>query len=799
MQEFEKLGVFYLGRSYDLSRSAAQDGLVLYDSKDLLTHAVCVGMTGSGKTGLCITLLEEAAIDGIPALVIDPKGDLSNLLLTFPELRPEDFAPWTNADDARTQGISPEEHANKQAALWKKGLADWGQDGARIARMREAAEFAVYTPGSDAGIPVSALGSFSAPPPEVRADREQLRERISGTVTALLALLNIDADPLQSREAILLSSLVDYRWKQGQDLDLAGLIQQIQAPPLQRVGVLDLDSFYPAKDRFALAMALNNLLASPGFEVWLSGEPLDIGRMLHSPSGKPRISIFSIAHLNDAERMFFVTLLLQQTLSWMRSQSGTTSLRALLYMDEIFGYFPPVANPPSKQPLLTLLKQARAFGLGVVLATQNPVDLDYKGLSNAGTWFIGRLQTERDKARVLDGLEGAAASAGSGFDRGRMEQILSGLGNRIFLMNNVHEDAPEVFQVRWALSYLRGPLTKTQIRQLMEGRKPAAAAEPARVAAKPEAAQRPALPPEIKQNFLPVRKSQPAGSTLYYQPEAAGAVQVHYVDVKSKTDLTRESIVRTSITDETVPVRWEDAVEMECDPCEFENSPLDESAQFSEVPGAAAKVKSYTAWQKDLITWIYMNKKIELLRSPDLGLTSEGGESERDFLIRLQQKAREEKDAAVEKLRQKYAPKIAALEERLRRAEQTLAKETEQARLVKMESGLSLATTVLGAFFGRRTSALGGAARSIGRATRESSDVSRASDNAKAVEEQLHELEEEFRQETERLASTLDPNAEQLDRVSIKPKKTNISVRLFTLLWVPYWKDAQGRLLPAWE
>ncbi len=467
-QDFEKLGAFYLGRPYDMTTKQSKPGWLLYDSKDLVTHAVCVGMTGSGKTGLCIGLLEEAAIDGIPALIIDPKGDLANLMLNFPQLRGEDFAPWINEDDARKKGLSPADYAIQQAEMWKKGLSDWGQSAERVQKLRDAADVVVYTPGSNAGIPVSILKSFAAPSQEILDDPEMLRERISTTVTSLLGFIGVEADPIKSREHILLSTILDHTWKAGQDLDLATLIQQIQTPPVAKIGVLDLDSFYPSKERFTLAMQLNNLLAAPGFSAWLEGEALDVGQMLHSPGGKPRLAIFSIAHLNDAERMFFVTLLLSQTLGWVRAQSGTTSLRAILYMDEIFGYFPPVANPPSKQPLLTLLKQARAFGLGVVLATQNPVDLDYKGLANTGTWFIGRLQTERDKARVLEGLEGASASSGKKFDKQGMEQLLAGLGNRVFLMNNVHEDAPEVFQTRWTLSYLRGPLTRTQIKTLMD-------------------------------------------------------------------------------------------------------------------------------------------------------------------------------------------------------------------------------------------------------------------------------------------------------------------------------------------
>ena len=517
MSDYEKLGLFYLGRAFDLETKARKTDLILYDSRDLVTHAVCVGMTGSGKTGLCIALLEEAAIDNLPAIVIDPKGDLSNLLLTFPDLKPADFRPWIDEDEARRKSMEPDAFAAAEAARWAKGLADWQEDAARIRRLRDAVDMVVYTPGSQAGIPVSVLKSFAAPSAEVVDDSDLMRERVSTTATSLLGLAGIDADPVKSREHILISTLLDTAWRAGRDLDVAALIQQIQSPPVTKVGVLELEAFFPSKDRFELAMALNNLLAAPGFSSWMEGEPLDLQRILHTSAGKPRVAIFSIAHLNDAERMFFVSLLLNQTLGWMRAQSGTTSLRALLYMDEIFGYLPPVANPPSKIAMLTLLKQARAFGVGLVLATQNPVDLDYKALSNAGTWFIGRLQTERDQARVLDGLEGASATAGGHFDRQAMGRVISGLGNRVFLMHNVHEDAPVTFESRWALSYLRGPLTRAQIKTLMDPRRAEfAAASGAPAAAKASSARaastttgptpaavagtgRPVLPPDIPQ------------------------------------------------------------------------------------------------------------------------------------------------------------------------------------------------------------------------------------------------------------------------------------------------------------
>ncbi len=806
MPDYEKLGAFYLGRPYNPAAGKAEDGLILYDSKDLVTHAVCFGMTGSGKTGLCIALLEEAAIDGVPALVIDPKGDISNLLLTFPELRPEDFLPWINEDDARSKGVSPEEYARKQAELWKNGLAAWGQDPGRIQRLRDAADFAIYTPGSTAGLPVSILKSFSAPGAAIVDDPELLRERVNATATALLGLVGIEADPVKSREHILLATILGNAWKQGRDLDLGTLIQEVQSPPVTRIGVLDLEAFYPSKERFELSMSINNLLASPGFEAWLEGEPLDIAGMLYTKQGRPRVSIFSIAHLGDAERMFFVSLLLNQTLSWMRTQSGTTSLRAILYMDEIFGYFPPVANPPSKQSLLTLLKQGRAYGMGVVLATQNPVDLDYKGLSNAGTWFIGRLQTERDRNRVLDGLEGAA---GGGIDRQEMEKTLSQLKNRVFVMNDVHEDAPVVFESRWAMSYLRGPLTRAQIKTLMGSRSQAAAGAgapsgpvPPTVKQSVGAAPRPVLPSEIAQFFVPVRGACPAGATLLYEPMLLGSASVRFVDVKAEVDCARDMNLLTAVEDGAVPVDWQNCAEAGFGPDELEQEPASGS-QFAPLPGEAAKAKNYTAWGRDLVNWLYGSQKLELFKSPSLGEMSQPGESERDFRVRLQQSGREKRDESVEKLRKAYAPKITALEERIRRAEQAAQREREQASQQKMQTAISLGATLLGAFLGRKavsTSTMGRAAtaaRAGSRAWKEAQDVERAADTVEALKQQLADLEAQFTVETQAIESSLSPATETFDTVSVKLKKTNITVRLVALVWVPGWQDSLGNVRPA--
>jgi hypothetical protein len=819
MEQFEKLGVFYLGRQ---KQSAADKAgpLLLYDSKDLLTHAVCVGMTGSGKTGLCIGLLEEAALDGIPAIVIDPKGDLANLLLTFPDLKPADFLPWINEDDARKKSLSPAQYAEQQAELWRQGLADWGQDGDRIRRLRESADFVIYTPGSSAGIPVSILRSFDAPAATILEDPDLLRERVITTVTSLLDLLGLDTDPLQSREHILLSTVLEETWRQGRGLDIAGLIQAVQAPPFQRIGVFDLESFFPAGDRQALAMKLNNFLAAPAMKAWTEGEPIDLDRMLYGANGKPRVAIFSISHLGDAERMFFVSLLLLQVVGWMRSQSGTTSLRALLYMDEIFGYLPPVANPPSKAPLLTLLKQARAFGVGIVLATQNPVDLDYKALSNAGTWFIGRLQTARDQQRVLDGLAGASGEAR--FDRKKMGQILAGLGNRVFLMNNVHEDQPVLFESRWVMSYLRGPLTRDQIRKLLEPLRPAlaasgggdgthrtapAAARPAAgatAAAGPGAAQdRPMITPAIAQFFLPQRQNPPGAGTLVYEPRCLGIAKVYYADAQAGLAAEREVAVLADVDPQLSRPLWEEAAQAEVRDRDLETVP-EPGALFARVPAALEDPKSYAAWGADFREWLFRSQALRVFRSPSLEVSSQPGESEKDFRLRLQQSGRERRDQLLERIRQRYAARIGSLQERIRRAAQAVDREKEQAKQQKMQTAISVGVTILDALLGGRKAVRRGtigrattAARGAGRILKEGQDVGRAEENVQALQQQLAELEAQAARESEALKTAVDPLSEELESLEVRPKKTDVSVRVLSLGWAPYWRDERGGITPA--
>ncbi len=825
MKDFEKLGLFYLGRSFDPVSRKAGDELIMYDSRDLVTHAVCVGMTGSGKTGLCLSLLEEAAIDNVPAIAIDPKGDLSNLLLTFPKLETADFLPWIDSGEASKAGVTAEEFAAQQAALWKKGLAEWGEDGERIQRLKDSAEFRIYTPGSQAGLPISILKSFTVPPQAVIDDGEAFNDQVTTTSTSILGLLGVDGDPFQSREHILIANILSASWKGGEDLDLAALIPKIQNPPFSRVGVMELESFFPAKDRFALAMKLNNLMASPGFAAWLEGDALDIGALLNAPDGKPRISVISIAHLGETERMFFVSLLLNQVLAWVRTQTGTSSLRALLYMDEIYGYFPPVATPPSKKPLLTLLKQARAYGLGIVLATQNPADLDYKGLSNTGTWFLGRLQAERDKMRVLEGLEGAAAAQSAVFDRAGMDKILSGLGKRTFLMHNVHEDHPQVFQVRWALSYLRGPLTRQQIKQLMDPLKASVAARltaPKPTAAKPAAppsadssvpaaAQsslsknaRPLLPPEVPQFFIPLRGKLPDGATLVYRPMVLGCGEIYFSDTKSGATATVDTCLLAPLSAEAVALEWDAARHVEIDPDDLEKDHA-APAHYESIPTPASKAKSYSAWTKAFVDALYRTETLELFKCPSLTAWSQPHESEREFRLRLRQAAKEARDAELDRLRAKYTAKLAAIDEKIRKAEQVLEKESSQARTSTLSSMVNIGTTVLGAFLGRKkvsTTTLnkaGTAIKNVGASMKESDDVARARQNAADLRQQAFGLETEFREDSRKLETSINPLSAPLETIALKPKKTNITPKLVALVWVPHWAGADGELTPAWE
>ena len=806
MQDYEKLGAFYLGKRYDPSGKQLGDELVLYDSRDLTTHAVIIGMTGSGKTGLGIGLLEEAAIDKVPVIALDPKGDLGNMLLSFPELRGSDFEPWVDAQAADTAGQSVTEFAAAQAATWRKGLAEWGQSPERIQRMRDAAEFAIYTPGSSAGLPISVLGSFMAPAAALRADSDLYRQHVQSTVTGLLALLDIDADPVTSREHILLSAILDSHWQQERSLDLAGLIAAVQKPGLTKIGVMDIESFYPAKDRFSLAMRLNNLLAAPGFEVWTEGEPLDAGKLLYTASGKPRVSVLSIAHLNDAERMFFVTLLLNEVIAWMRAQPGTSSLRAILYMDEVFGYLPPVANPASKQLLLTLLKQARAYGLGIVLATQNPVDLDYKALSNAGTWLIGRLQTAQDRNRVRDGL--LAAAAASGLDPAQLDAMLGALGKRTFLLHNVHESGPILMQTRWVMSYLRGPLTRDDIRRLTGSRSaatelPAPAPVPTGAAIKRTvpAEHRPVLPPTIPVLYANPRERPASGEGLVYHPRLLAAARVAYINAKYAVDTSRDIVL--ALEPGTGAPDWAAGEPLTLDIATLRKD-AEANAGFAVLPPPLSDPANFRNWQGAFRKWLRTERPLVLWRNPALKELSRPGESEAAFRIRLQQLAREARDAQTDTLRERYAAKFNTLNERIRRAEQAVEREQEQATGSKIDTAVSIGSALLGALFGRKrisstsVTRAASAMRKAGNLHKQTGDVQRASETVDSIQAQLAELEAELQSDLADLETDWGAKAEQLEEVAVRPKATDITLQFCGIGWLPFVEDSMGNPRASW-
>lgn len=769
MQSCEKPGSFYLGKRYDPKLGKVKEEPLFYPAKDLTTHAVCVGMTGSGKTGLGIIFLEEAALQGIPSIIIDPKGDMGNLLLQFPDLSPQEFKPWIDSDASTPEDV---------AKSWQEGLTAWGEPLSRIQELKKAVTMEIYTPASQAGIPLSIMHSFEAPSKELALDADALRERVMTTTSSLLGLLGLATDPVQSREHILIASIIAHSWKEGKNLNLASLIQQVQTPPFDKIGVLDIDTFFPAKERKALSVNLNNLLAAPGFQTWMEGAPLDIQHLLYTAENRPKISVISIAHLNDKERMFFVTLLLNELIAWMRKQSGTSNLRAIFYMDEIAGFFPPVANPPSKAPMITLLKQARAFGLGMMLCTQNPVDLDYKGLSNCGTWLIGRLQTARDKSRVIEGL--AAASNGE-IDAKALDTLMSGMSQRVFIMRSIYEKEPILFQTRWTLSYLRGPLTLAQIAILMKN-------DPAKIAtsgtqeegSKPS--MQPLIPAYLAQYFIRPSQSHIA---VEYRAFIAGFATLHFVDKKYNVD---EWTPVCLVTDMQQGLKW-DGAESHPDLKQQLTDAPPENASYQELPSALLKEKSASNLKQALLTYLYQNNTLKIFEYKELKQFSTTQESEEDFRARLTLLLKEQEEAQAQKVREAYDKKITALKEKIRKAEEKKTSKEQQSLYQKFVAFLTFLTTLVGALFGRKLTKTtinqaGSTLKRMGRMGKDSQEVTNAEETLDVLQQQLQEMNRQLEDELAKL-KVGDGRAITLDEVLIRPRKTDISVDEIALVWWP--------------
>ena len=813
----------FLGKVYDLKKSSMGEAKVHYDPDDLTTHGVITGMTGSGKTGLGVIMLEEAALQGIPAIVVDPKGDLTNLLLHFPDLLPEDFKPWVDRDAARRAGIEVEEAAQKAAALWKNGLASYGIEKPQLEALSESVDYAIYTPGSDAGLPVSILASLSAPPIPWEGNKEILREKISSTVTALLGLVGFkDIDPVRAKEHILLSNIFEEAWREGKDLDMGSLISRVQSPPFTKLGVLSLAQFYPEDERFELAMRLNNFLAAPAFQSWLEGQPLDIGKILFTPDGKPRHSVFYLAHLDDQERMFFITLLYTAIETWMRTQKGSGSLRALIYFDEVAGYLPPVSNPPSKTIILRLLKQARAFGIGLLLATQNPVDLDYKALSNAGTWMIGKLQTEQDKARLLDGLEGASP----GVDRGAFDRMISLLDKRVFLLHNVHEDEPQVFHTRWAMNYLPGPLTRTQIPELnalVSAKSHKVAGSKASAAEKEEKAQQsslgrdvpPSIPGSVSVHYLPVEKGpsqalKDAGKSLagetpqpryVYRPVLAGQARVAFLDRKHNISHEAVFTVRIEELRRKGLVRWEDYTTEPMDMDALGNDPRPEAAFESLDDLAVDDSKYVNSLATDFEDWIYRTQTMTIRVNETLGIAAGPEVSEEAFLEMCDAAAEEKKETEIDVLEKKYQAKLKKLEEKLQKETMEWEEDKQDLNHRRMEEAGKGLENLLSLVSGRRRS-LTTSLTKRRMTAKAKTDVEESEQDIENVEKEIETMKAELAEELEEVKAHWEEAQEEVITEPVSPFKKNIFMEMFGLLWVPYYAfEADGGWLtvPAFD
>ncbi|MCT7485355.1 DUF87 domain-containing protein [Aliarcobacter cryaerophilus] len=779
--DYEKLKLFYIGKE----KIDSQITPLVYQNKDLLTHAAIIGMTGSGKTGLGITLLEEAAIDAIPSIIIDPKGDMTNLLLNFPELNPSDFEPWLDDSEVSNSGGTKEELAIKVSNSYKEGIQRDFQDLSRVKKLKDSADFTIYTPGSSAGVQVSILSSFKAPTIEILEDMELFSNIINSTVHSILSLIDNKSDET-SKESILLASIFTNYFKEQKDLTLEELITLIVTPPFSKIGVFDLETFFPQSDRLKFALKINTIIASPSFSSWLEGESLDISKMLYSQSGKAKVNIFSIAHLNDSQRMFFVTILLNQILAWMRRQEGTTSLKALLYMDEIFGYFPPQANPPSKQPMLTLLKQARSFGIGVILSTQNPVDIDYKGLSNIGTWFIGRLQTKQDIEKVIDGLSSASEN---GLNKQELSLALGTLAKRNFIMKNINEESIKTFETRWALSYLKGPLSKDAIKKLMENKKNNSTKnleeknsevnEPFIDVSKGKS--KPIIVSNIKEKY-----SYSSQNNAYYmQGYLLFSCNVHYLYTLKNVDLKEHINFKIYLDEKASQINFDEREDVLTDTFDEKEKP---NSFYYELPSFIQNEKELKLLERDFADYVYRNFKLTLYKNDTLKISSKQYESLDDFKIRIQDRLNEQIDEKIENLKQKFEKENTILEQKISKLFEKLKKEEQDSLSATTNSIISIGTSILGAFFGKSSktaivSKVATSSRGVSKALKERSDIKTVQGEIDALQSLQDGLEEKLKIEIEKINDEFNISKYTIEEFFIKPKRTDIYDIKIELLW----------------
>jgi hypothetical protein len=828
--------VFYLGRRYSLDEKQVKTPYCLYDSKDMAAHALCLGQKGSGKTGLCIGLIEEAAIDGIPVIAIDTKGDVGNVLLQFPQMTAEDLMPWLDLDKVRRSGLPPPVFAAQQAKLWQIELTSFEETSARIQRLKDSADFVIYTPGSSAGLQISLSGALLAPSNMVLGDNDIFRERIGSCTSALLALVGIVDDSQRSRDHVLLSNIIKTAWQSRQDLTLPNLIKLIQQPNIAHIGAFDMEQFYPAGERLQLALALNNLLASLSFEALLTGEAINIDDILHGPIGKPKVSVISIAHLAEHERMFFVSELLSELISWMRTQADTNSLRAMLFVDELADYFPSRFNLPSKRALSTLMKYGRKHGLGLLLSSQRPADLDYNGLIGVGTWFLGQLKSESDRTQLFNGLELAASNYSVGNDRVLLDKTISELEPRVFVMNNIAENQPVTFLTRWTLSYLRGPMSPEEIKAIMlksshgvNGATPIVSTMPAQMLAQappavpqpqpqPQPAgivvtvrNRPGAPSGVQECFLPVRQVVPPGEQLVYLPMLFAVGNVKYTEPAAGIDTKLQYCLLGTTLSGLRTIDWGKA-----QPAKVWMEDLAPAAEagaiFEAVPAVFDDLKSYPFWTESFITWLCEAKVLRLLKCDATNEYSKPRESERNFRVRLSQVSREQRDQAAEAVKLKYLPYLAELNARLLQSKRVFEREEEGKYDHKIQSAVNLGTSVLGGYMGRKAATWAtdhhfdvsgiahktGASRPIERTGKDERDIQSATETIEGLSDQIDDLNLQFGVAMAELERKFDPLETPLSEIIVGVTAKNVSVPLIALAWSPFFRAADGSEVPAW-
>ena len=824
----------FLGKLYNNKNELTEEKL-FYEPSDLNTHCVITGMTGSGKTGLGILMLEEIALKKIPAIIIDPKGDLTNLLLHFPNMKGEDIAPWLDPEAPVREGKDLYEYADEKAEKWVKGQESWGFGPEDIAKLSDV-DYTIFTPGSSLGNPINIMASFAAPESDIVLNEEATREEISTSVTALLGLIGYaNVDPLKSKEHILLSNIIEFYWTMGKSVTLVDLINAVNDPPFETLGALSVDMIYPKKERFALALQINNFLASPTFKAWNEGPGLDIGSLIRNADDKPRFNIFYLQHLSDQEKMFFVTMLYSQIESWMRNQTGTGNLRLAVYFDEMAGYVPPTANPSSKPVIMRMMKQARAYGVGLILATQNPVDIDYKGLSNAGTWFVGRLQTEQDKNRLLDGL----TTTDGNINRTDADKLISDLKKRSFLYMNVHEPGLKVMTTRWTMNYLSGPLTKNLIPKLKDEGLYISYTEEDAKAAKLFAArkkrdaeddssdtdlyeeypeeiadnakesetmeenhegQRPNIAATINEYFRVAEKRPDecdSDGAVTYIP--AWIAQAEIRAEKEKYSFSLRTVKAAEIQDEDIrgtSIRWDDYL---CDPIDLNsitNRPEFKDATFQTPPAWMMDAKLARTYESDFKDYLYRDASIKVWANEKLGIYADEDDTEDDFLDKCREKIESLSGAEIEKLKKTHEAQLDKLEAKLKKLNVTLEDKQSQVKQRGVQT-LAAAGELIFSLIQRRKKSVSSSLTKVTQTSTAKKAQEKVELDIEAVTEQIQTAIDNYEAKLEEIQNKWDAVLDQNKQVQITVAKKDIYVDAFGICWMPYYTNSMGKLVKA--